>query len=127
MNTVFHICLGVADEFVRVFVLQLAIALVLIRVICSFPKWGFGNANAAGKLCFAVKGGDPTPTIFARIASISIAHMARGSIVAGDFFGITAQKIGALTLGTKVVTFINAANNVSLDLTNNDFHAVDFA
>ena len=22
----------------------------------SFPKWGFGNARIAGKLCFAVRG-----------------------------------------------------------------------
>ena len=37
--------------------------------ICSFPKWGFGNANVAGKLCFAVKGGDPEPPPRNEIAS----------------------------------------------------------
>lgn len=85
----------------------------------SSPADGFGRNDT-------LIAGDTT-AILARIASITIKGTATGSAMpTTDFFGITAQQIGALAIGTKKFTFTNGANDFSLDATNNDFHVVDF-
>src|SRR5258706_11320985 len=80
------------------------------------PADGFGRNDT-------LIGGDTTPTLLATIASIPIKGAASGSAAAGDFFGLTAEHIGALMIGTKKFTFDNTANDFSLDTTNGDFHA----
>ena len=65
--------------------------------------------------------------ILARIASILIKGTATGSADAGDFYGITAQRVGKLTIGTTKHPLTIAADDLLLDATNNDFRVVDFA
>jgi hypothetical protein len=73
-------------------------------------------------------GGDNTPSILARIASIIIRGNASGSAAStSDFFGITAQQIDKVILASNTPTFTTGADDVLLDTTNNDFRAVDFA
>ena len=52
--------------------------------------------------------------------------MASGSAAAGDHFGITAQRIGKLSIDGAVVPLdSSAADDVLLDTTNNDFRVVE--
>jgi hypothetical protein len=67
---------------------------------------------------------DTTPTtLFSTIASITIKGFATGSATpTTDFFGLTAQAIGKVSIhGTAVVP---TGADTSLDTTNNDFHLV---
>ena len=70
--------------------------------------------------------GDTKPTIFATIASILIKGTAIGSAAAGDLFGITAQRVLKLKVGTTTHSLTSAANDILLDATNSDFRVVDF-
>ena len=73
-------------------------------------------------------GGDTTPAIFASIGAITIKGTATGSTTGGDFFGITAQRLTKLVVGTKTTTFHSTlVDDVLIDTANNDFRAVDFA
>ena len=65
--------------------------------------------------------------ILARIASIFIKGTATGSAGAGDFFGITAQRVAKLKIGATLHPLTPAANDILLDAANNDFRVVDFA
>ncbi len=71
--------------------------------------------------------GDTKPAIFASIASILIKGTATGSAGAADHFGITAQRVLKLKIGTTIHALTGAANDILLDATNNDFRVVDFA
>ena len=64
-------------------------------------------------------GGDTMPAIFATIASITIKGTAMGSASAGDFFGITAQKIGKVSIPGVVFPLASADVAVTAD-----FHLV---
>lgn len=65
--------------------------------------------------------------IFASIASITIKGTAIGSVTPStDFFGFTAQHLGALKIGGMKKTLTAMAEDLILDPVNNDFHAVDF-
>ena len=72
-------------------------------------------------------GGDATPTLLASIASIFIKGTAIGSVGGTDSFGITAQRVSKLKIGTTIHPLTPAANDILLDATNNDFRVVDFA
>ncbi len=110
-----------------------------IRVIgnwsASSVAAGVQDTSVAGNLSSAPDGfgrndtlisGDTTPTLLARIASITIKGAATGSASpTTDFFGITAQQIGALTIGTKKFTLTTGPDDLLLDTTNNDFRLVE--
>jgi hypothetical protein len=72
---------------------------------------------------------EPTDTIVARIASITIEGTAIGSASTNvDFFGITAQHIEKVVIGTgPALTFSDGADDLLLDSANSDFRALDFA
>jgi hypothetical protein len=71
--------------------------------------------------------GDATPSLRASIAKISIKGTASGSAGAGDFFGITAQRVSKLKIGGTSQPLTTAADDLLLDTANNDFRVVDFA
>jgi hypothetical protein len=70
--------------------------------------------------------GDTKPAIVASIASVLIKGTATGSAAAGDFFGITAQRVLKLKIGTISHPLTSTANNILLDAANDDFRVVDF-
>jgi hypothetical protein len=79
------------------------------------PADGFGRNDT-------LISGAGVPTIVASIASITIKRAATGTSGGTDFFGITAQKIGKVSiLGSPIVP---TGTDTSLDLTNGDFHLV---
>jgi len=80
---------------------------------------GFGQNDA-------VIPDDHTTNIFARISSIVIKGTATGSAAPGDHYGITAQKVGKLSIGgEKIPLDKNASDTILLDTTNNDFTLVE--
>jgi hypothetical protein len=71
---------------------------------------------------------DPRPdaAIRARIARIIIRGAATGGTVDGDFFGITAEKIGYAKIGGVVQPLTKGvADDILLDPVNNDFRLVE--
>jgi hypothetical protein len=71
-------------------------------------------------------GGDTTPGVIARIATLVIKGTATGSATEGDHFGITAQAIGKLSIdGEKVVLSKTEKDNILLDPVNGDFRVVE--
>ena len=71
--------------------------------------------------------GDVSPTIVASIAKVVIRGTAVGTLEAGDFFGVTAQELGKLTINGARQPLTAGPSDVPLDSVNNDFRAVDFA
>ena len=74
--------------------------------------------------------GHATTALVSTIASITIKGTATGSIGTGgtDHFGISAQRVGKLTIGTtKHMLSLGVANNILLDPNNIDFRLIDFA
>lgn len=63
----------------------------------------------------------------APLVSMTIGGTATGSPTGGDFFGITAGKIGRLKIGKTSVVLPGGPNNILLDVNNGDFRIVDFA
>jgi hypothetical protein len=85
------------------------------------PRDGFGRNDTL----FV---NDSTPEILARIASITIKGAVNGTAAGGDHFGITAQQIGKLKIGTHTTIFTTGPNAFDLnDDGHADFTAVDFA
>jgi hypothetical protein len=80
---------------------------------------GFGRNDT-------VIAGDSTPAVFSSIASIVIKGTASGSAAPGDHFGISAQKIGKVTIsGSKLPLTKDTPDNILLDETNGDFRLVE--
>jgi hypothetical protein len=71
---------------------------------------------------------DSTPKVFSRIARIVIEGTALGSSAANDHFGITAQKIGSLTINDIPIPLQqSASDDILLDTTNTDFRLVELS
>ncbi len=81
--------------------------------------------NGFGRNDTLIDGGNSA--ILASIASILIKGTATGSAAGGDHFGITAQRVSKLKIGTTTHPLTTSANDILLDATNNDFRVVDFA
>jgi hypothetical protein len=80
---------------------------------------GFGQNDT-------VIAGDSTPSVLSTIASIVIKGTASGSAAPGDHFGLTAQRIGKLSIdGNPIPLSKDAVDNILLDGTNNDFRVVE--
>jgi len=56
--------------------------------------------------------GDLTPTLLATIASITIKGAALGSPGAGDFFGLTAERVLKLKIGATASVLDNTAKSI---------------
>ncbi len=67
-----------------------------------------------------------TPKILAKIASVIIGGNAFGSTNATEFFGITAEQIGKLSVSGVKRIVTKTANDFLLDPANGNFHAIDF-
>ncbi|MEA3209929.1 MAG: hypothetical protein QOE70_2986 [Chthoniobacter sp.] len=108
-----------------------------IGAISVSKNWGASSVAAGvkdatgdgfGRNDTLIPGGDATPDIPARIASITIKGSAKGSDSPGtDFFGITAEQIGLLTIGGVRKLLVPGSHDLLLDATNKDFHRVDLA
>ena len=73
-------------------------------------------------------GGDTTPKLFASVASLTIKGSAVGSASAGDFFGLTTQRLVKLAVGSAKTVFVQgAADDFAIGATPGNFRAVDFA
>jgi hypothetical protein len=72
--------------------------------------------------------GDSTPSVVSTIASVVIKGTATGSAAPGDHYGITAQRIGKVSIGgTNIPLLKDAPDDLLLDETNNDFRLVELS
>jgi len=95
------------------------IASSLVAGVDDSTADGFGQNDT-------VIAGDSTPSILSSIASIVIKGTATGSATAGDHFGISAQRVGNLTIsGAKVPLSKGTLDNILLDEANGDFRVVE--
>jgi hypothetical protein len=61
-----------------------------------------------------------------KIASLTIKGSASGSTAEGDHFGITAQRIGKISIGgSKVALTGSYSDNILVDSTSQDFRVVE--
>jgi hypothetical protein len=91
----------------------------LVAGIFDTTHDGFGQNDAP-------IAGDQTANILGRIASVVIKGTATGSAAPGDHYGITAEKIGKLSInGDKIALSGSQNDNILLDANNNDFRAVE--
>lgn len=91
----------------------------IVAGVADAPVNGFGQNDAL------ISGG--LPDVIATIASVRIKGTAIGSTAVGDHFGITAERVSKLKIGTAASVLDRTANNVVLDAANSDFRVVDFA
>ena len=96
------------------------IASNVVAGVFDFMGDGFGRGDV-------LIGGGGRFDITASIASIVIKGTATGSPAAGDFYGITAERVSILIIGTTLHPLTPGPNDFLLDPTNNDFRVVDFA
>jgi hypothetical protein len=90
----------------------------LVAGISDSTADGFGRNDT-------IISGDTTEDVFSRIASVVIKGTASGSAAMGDHFGITAQKIGSVTIGgVKVGLSKEVADDVLVEGTD-DFRIVE--
>ena len=91
----------------------------LVASVLDATGDGFGQNDTI----FAV---DRTPDLASRIASIVIKGTATGSAAEGDHFGISAQRIGKLSIGGEDIALKkNQRDNLLLDGKNGDFRLVE--
>jgi uncharacterized repeat protein (TIGR01451 family) len=82
---------------------------------------GFGRND------LLIDGGGATPAIFARIASLTIQGVATGSALGDGYFGIVAEQITRMKIGSMALPFLTGPNSFDLDPMRDDFQAIDFA